>query len=299
MSNMDLSGKVVIVTGAGRGLGRAYALGLAAAGAGVVVNDADSSVADEVVDEIVGCGGQAVAVGAPVGSSETAERLVAEAVSAFGRLDALIANAGILRDKVVWKMTDEDFDAVIDVHLRGTFTCVRAAVNRMREQGEGGRIIAVGSPAGQKGNFGQTNYSAAKAAIVGMVRTWALELGKAGIDVNAVIPVAATAMTRTIPSLAEHVSAWEDHGTPLPDPIRKGRGFGVPDDVVGLMVYLVSDAAEGITGQNIGIGGDRVLLWTQPGESRLAYCDGGWSADGLAAVWDTTLGLGIARRTGS
>ena len=117
----------------------------------------------------------------------------------FGRLDILVTNAGILRDTVLWKMTDEDFDAVIRGHLRGTFTCVRAAAIRMREQGEGGRIICVGSPTGQVGNFGQTNYAAAKAGIVGMVRTWALELARANITVNAIVPVAATGDDRDRP----------------------------------------------------------------------------------------------------
>ena len=169
---MELSGKVAIVTGAGRGLGRAYAEALARNGAQVVVNDVDEA-AEEVAAQI---GGKAVI--APVGSTETAERLVAAAVEEFGRLDVLVTNAGILRDKVLWKMSDDDFDAVITTHLRGTFTCTRAAAVRMREQGEGGRIICVGSPTGQVGNFGQTNYAAAKAGIVAFARTGALELAR-------------------------------------------------------------------------------------------------------------------------
>src|SRR6266536_3745433 len=148
MSAPRLDGAVAAVTGAGRGLGLAYVTALAAAGAAVVVNDVDEQVAKEAIAQIEEAGGAAVPYAAPVGSTEAAEGLVATAVENFGRLDALVTNAGILRDKVLWKMTDEDFDAVIQVHLRGTFTCARAAVQHMRERGEGGRLILVGSPAG-------------------------------------------------------------------------------------------------------------------------------------------------------
>jgi 3-oxoacyl-[acyl-carrier protein] reductase len=192
-----LAGKVAIVTGSGRGLGLAYAAELARQGASVVINDVDQATADAAVAAIEADGGKAVAVVAPVGPTETAQRLVAAAVENFGSLDILVTNAGVLRDTVLWKMSDDDFDTVINVHLRGTFTCAREAATYMRENGIRGRIIAIGSPTGQRGNFGQTNYAAAKAGIVGMVRTWALELKRAGITANAVIPVAATAMTAT------------------------------------------------------------------------------------------------------
>lgn len=287
---MDLSGKVVIVTGAGRGLGLAYASALADNGAAVVVNDADEAAAKEAANAITVAGGRAIARPGAVGSREVAEALVTTAVTEFGRLDALVTNAGILRDRVLWKMTDDDFDAVIDVHLRGTFTCVRAAVQRMREQGDGGRIIVVGSPAGQRGNFGQTNYSAAKAAIVGMARTWALECAKSGITVNAVIPVAATAMTKTIPAFAPHVDAHEQQGAPLPMWLRTAEGFGTPDDVTGLLVYLASDASAAVTGQAIGIGGDKLSLWSHPREVASAYTDGGWSAGAIAQAWPSSVG---------
>jgi NAD(P)-dependent dehydrogenase (short-subunit alcohol dehydrogenase family) len=287
---MDLSGKVAVVTGSGRGLGLAYAKGLAAAGAAVVVNDVDGDAAATAVKEIESAGGRAVAEVAAVGTTEAAEALVARAVEAFGRLDVMVTNAGLLRDRVLWKMTDEDFDTVVQVHLRGTFTCVRAAVERMREQGGGGRIIVAGSPAGQRGNFGQTNYAAAKAGIAAMVRTWAMELAKAGITANAVIPVAATAMTRTIPAFAPHVDALEQHGTPLPDSLRKGEGFGTAEDVAPLITFLASDAAAGVTGQCIGIGGDKLALWSHPQEISVAYADGGWNADAIAAAWPVSVG---------
>lgn len=287
---VDLTGRVAVVTGAGRGLGLAYATALARAGASVVVNDADAAAATAAVKEIEGSGGTAVAEPGAVGPTEVAERLVDRAVSAFGRLDVLVTNAGVLRDRVLWKMSDEDFDEVVGVHLRGTFTCVRAAVRRMREQGDGGRIIAVGSPAGQRGNFGQTNYAGAKAGIVGMVRTWALECARAGIAVNAVIPVAATAMTATIPAFAPHVEAWRESGTPLPGWLRTGEGFGTPEDAAGLVVFLASAEADGITGQAIGVGGDRLTLWSHPAEVATAVREGGWDAGAIAAVWPTSLG---------
>ncbi|WUI51911.1 SDR family oxidoreductase [Streptomyces sp. NBC_00414] len=286
---MDLTGKVAVVTGSGRGLGLAYAHALAAAGASVVVNDVDGAVAAQAVEAITGAGGTAVAEVVAVGTTEAADRLVGRAVEEFGRLDVLVTNAGILRDKVLWKMTDDDFDAVITTHLKGTFTCARAAAVRMREQGEGGTLILVGSPAGQRGNFGQTNYSAAKAGIAAMARTWSMELGRAGITVNAIVPVAATAMTETIPAFAPYIEALRG-GEPLPDLLRKGEGFGTPEDCAALVPFLASEAARGVTGQAIGIGGDKVALWSHPQEIRTAYADGGWTPDSLAAVWPTSLG---------
>lgn len=284
---MDLNGKVAIVTGSGRGLGLAYARELALHGAAVVVNDVDAETVDGAVAELAAAGGRAAGVVAPVGSSESARKLVTTAVENFGRLDVMVTNAGILRDKVLWKMTDADFDAVIDVHLKGTFTCVREAVNRFREQGQGGRIICIGSPAGQRGNFGQTNYSAAKAGIVGMVRTWAMELQRAGITANAVIPVAATAMTETIPFLAPYIDGMKN-GEPLPPIIRREVGMGTPEDVAGVIAFLASDAAAEITGQAISIGGDRLGLWSHPALTATAFHDGGFSADDVAAEWPTT-----------
>ncbi|MFI7705077.1 SDR family oxidoreductase [Nonomuraea sp. NPDC049480] len=287
---MDLSGKVAVVTGAGRGLGRAYAEALAAAGAAVVVNDVDPGAATEVAEAIAAAGGKAVAEAGAVGGSQVAERLVDTAVKEFGRLDVMVTNAGILRDRVLWKMSDEDFDAVVEVHLRGTFTCARAAAVRMREQGEGGRLILISSPAGQRGNFGQTNYAAAKAGIVAMARTWAMELARSNVTVNAVVPVAATEMTKTIPVFAPVLEEAERTGGPLPEWLRKDEGLGTVEDVAGLIVYLASDASGGVTGQAVGIGGDKLALWSHPAEKAVAYADGGWSADAIAASWESTAG---------
>ncbi len=285
---MDLTGKVAIVTGSGRGLGLAYASELARSGAAVVINDVDPQAADAAVRTITDAGGNAVAEVVAVGTSEAAQALVDRAVDEFGRLDVLVNNAGILRDSTLWKMTDDQFDAVITTHLRGTFTCTRAAAIRFREQGEGGRVICVGSPTGQVGNFGQTNYAAAKAGIVGMVRTWAMELARAEVTVNAIVPVAATGMTETVPFLKPFVDALQA-GEPLPPYARRELAFGTPEDAAGLVAFLASDAAAGITGQAIGIGGDRLALWSHPTEAVVEFADGtGWSADAIAEVWPST-----------
>jgi NAD(P)-dependent dehydrogenase (short-subunit alcohol dehydrogenase family) len=186
-------------------------------------------------------------------------------------------------------MSDEQFDAVIETHLRGTFTCARAAAVHLREQGQGGRLILVGSPTGQRGNFGQTNYAAAKAGIVGMGRTWALELARAEITVNTIVPTAWTDMTATIPiyaPLVDRVAA----GEPLPRQVRQAHAVGTPEDSAALVVFLASAAAAGITGQAIGIGGDKLSLYSHPTEVAAAFYEGGWSAEAIAENWATTLG---------
>lgn len=286
---MSLAGKVAIVTGSGRGLGLSYAQELARQGAAVVINDVDSDAAAAAVDSIKGLGGKAVAVVAPVGSSETAAELVKAAVDNFGRLDILVTNAGMLRDKSLLKMTDEDFDLVINVHLRGTFTCVREAYGYFKEKGVQGRIVAIGSPTGQRGNFGQTNYAAAKAGIVGMVRTWALEMKRAGVTVNAVIPVAATAMTKTVPYFSKAIEA-DQRGEAMPEFFRKELGFGIADDVAGLIAFLASEEAGNVTGQVIGAGGDRLQLWSHPDTIASEFHDGGWDYASLQEQFNSLFG---------
>jgi NAD(P)-dependent dehydrogenase (short-subunit alcohol dehydrogenase family) len=286
---MDISGKVAIVTGSGQGLGLAYARALAGAGASVVVNDVDEEKADAAAEQIEAGGGEARAVGIPVGDAKAAETLVSTALDAYGRLDVMVTNAGILRDRTLWNMSDDEFDDVIRVHLRGTFTCARAAAIHFREAGEGGRLILAGSPAGQRGNFGQTNYAAAKAGIAAMARTWAMELARAEVTVNAVIPNAVTAMTASVPFLAPYAEMVEK-GEPIPTEVRRAISFGTPEDCAGLVVFLASDQAAGISGQCIGIGGDRLSLWSHPAEVRSVFKDGGWDADAIADVFATTVG---------
>ncbi|WP_205855616.1 SDR family NAD(P)-dependent oxidoreductase [Phytoactinopolyspora endophytica] len=287
--DISLAGRVAIVTGAGRSLGKAYAKVLAGSGAAVVVNDIDADAAQDVVAQITSAGGRATAVVAPVGPAATADALVEAARSTFGRLDVLVANAGVLRDRVLWKMSDEDFDLVVDTHLKGTFTCGRAAAVAMREQGEGGRIIVIGSPAGQFGSLGQTNYSAVKAGLVAMARTWSLELARFGITANAVVPTALSPMTATIPAYAQ---LYEDYlaGAPIPPKYRKENALGTPEDVAPLIVWLASERSADVTGQALGIGGDRLTLYGHPQVLRTVDHDDGWAADQIDQAWRETLG---------
>ncbi|MBU4610868.1 SDR family oxidoreductase [Achromobacter sp. GG226] len=288
-NTIDLSGQSAIVTGSGRGLGLAFAQALARAGAGVVINDVDAEAAQQAVDSITAEGGRAVAEVVAVGSADAADRLVARAVETYGRLDLMCTNAGVLRDRVLWNMSDEEFDLVTQTHLRGTFTCARAAVRQMRAQGHGGRIVLVSSISGQRGKFGQGNYAAAKGGIAAMARTWATECARAGITVNAIVPVAMTQMVATIPVFAPFAKGVA-RGEPLPPSLRQGLGLGMPEDVAPLLLFLASSQAAHITGQCIGIGGDKLSLWSQPTEVRVAYRDGGWDAESIARTWAQGVG---------
>src|SRR5258706_4005598 len=205
-----LDGRVAVVTGSGRGIGREFALCLAAEGAAVVVNDVgvsldgrgtDEDPAAVTVRDIEKAGGRAVASYDSVSDFDAAGRIIQTAVDAFGTIDILVNNAGIIRDKSLLKMDESEYDAVIAVHQKGTFNCARHAAPIMKEKGYG-RIINITSSAGLRGNFGQTNYSAAKAAIAGMTLTWAIELGKYGITVHAIAPSRVTRMTTGV--LAAH-----------------------------------------------------------------------------------------------
>lgn len=285
-----LTDKVAVVTGAGRGLGFAYARALTSAGAAVILNDINPDLVAQAAEAIKRGGGNVATHVGPVGKTETADGLVQTAIDHFGQLDVMVTNAGVIRDRVLWKMSDEDFDDVVNVHLRGTFTCARSAAVHFREAGRGGRLILIGSPAGQHGNFGQSNYAASKAGITALARTWAMELARSGVTVNCIIPTAATEMTKTIPAFAEHIEAWEQDGIPLPDWLRRDQAMGSVDDVAPLVVFLASDVSADITGQTIGLGGDRLALWSYPGEVATEFRDGGWDADGIATEFAEHLG---------
>ena len=260
-----LDGKVAIITGAGGGIGREHALLFAREGAKVVVNDlgcqrdgtGQSASAEQVVDEVRQRGGTAVASGEAVGSFAAAARIVARAVESFGRLDILVNNAGILRDRTILNMTEDEWDAVLTVHLLGTFSCLQAAARVMKEQGSGGRIINTSSTSGLLGNFGQANYGAAKIGIHALTRIAAWELARHKITVNAISPVALTRMTADV---------WESK-----DPVDETT-LG-PRHIAPVVAFLATDAAAGITGQTIGVDGRHLFAYrmmTSHGRSKRA-----------------------------
>ena len=297
-----LAGRVAVVTGAGRGIGRGVALGLAAEGAKVVVNDFGVSVdgsapstgpAHDVVEEIRKAGGEAVANNDSVSTWDGAARIIGTALEKFGRLDALVTCAGILRDRMVFNMSEEEWDAVIAVHLKGTFNCIRHACAHMREK-RYGRIVTFTSGAGLFGNPGQANYGAAKSGIGGLTKVAARDLGKYGITVNAISPVAGTRMT-----INEEVRKARQ--------LRKQQGIqredrGVnqieeldPDDVAPMVVYLASEYAGGVNGQIFLCFGSQVALVAPPRPVKTLYKpDGDWTLDELDRLAPTTLLDGLA-----
>jgi NAD(P)-dependent dehydrogenase (short-subunit alcohol dehydrogenase family) len=279
-----LSGKVAVVTGAGGGIGREHAIALAREGARVVVNDLGSDrhgggrgaeMADRVVEEIRAAGGEAAASYDSVATREGADGIVWTALSRFGRIDILVNNAGILRDRTLLNMSEDDFERVLDVHLRGTFLCTQAAARAMKVQGSGGRIVNTTSLSGLLGNFGQANYAAAKAGIYGLTRVCSLELQKHGVMVNAIAPVALTRMTA---DLAMMKGATE-------------KDLG-PQHVAPVVVFLASDLAADITGQVVGVQGRRVFLYrmeTTEGVERDPAA-GPWTAAELREAWSRISG---------
>ncbi len=243
-----LRGKVAIVTGASRGIGRATALALATEGANVVVNYASSqSAADKVVGEITALGSEAIAVAADVSKVDQVEAMVNAAMEKWGQIDVLVNNAGITRDTLLLRMKPEEWQAVIDLNLTGVFLCTRAVSKIMLKQ-RSGRIINITSVAGQMGNPGQANYSAAKAGVIGFTKTVAKELASRGITVNAVAPgFIATDMTHDLK--AEEILKF----IPL-------SRYGQPEEVAGLIRFLAADpAAAYITGQTMNVDGGMVM----------------------------------------
>ena len=268
-----LDGKAAVITGAGGGLGREYALLLAKEGASVVVNDlggardgtgGNQNMADSVVEEIVQAGGHAIANYGSVVNKSDAQQMIRDGVENFGKVDILIANAGILRDKTFKNMTDEMWDTVMDVHLKGTYFTVKAAYDQMLSQGHGGRILMTSSTSGLFGNFGQTNYGAAKAGIAGLARSLYLEGGKYGVNVNVIAPTAWSRLTEDI----------------FDEAVKNQLA---PEKVAPMVVWLCTDAAKDITGRTWLVAGNRVALlsWNlQP----LAVKDeeqGPWNLDDL------------------
>jgi len=266
-----LNGKVALVTGAGGGIGREHALALARAGARLVVNDLGgsrdgtgkgSAMADHVVEEIRGLGGEAVASYDNVADVSGGERIVQTAVDAFGQLDVVVNNAGILRDKTLSKMDEALWDVVVAVHLKGTYCVSRPAFNHMRDRGQGGVIINTSSTSGLNGNFGQSNYGAAKAGIWGFTRCLALEGKRYGIRAFVLAPVAHTRLTDDLPGFQD----------------EKMKERLAPGLISPLVVYLASDLAKDLTDKTFFVGGGRIA------EMRMVTAKGATKTD-AGGLW--------------
>lgn len=293
-----LEGRVAIVTGGGRGIGREEALLLASEGARVIVNDlggspggegADSSPADEVVAEIKKRGGDALPNYDSVASMEAGEKMVKQAIDTWGRLDIVVNNAGILRDRMIFNTTEEEWDAVVAVHLKGHFTITKFASMLFRQQ-RSGRLIGTGSSSGL-GNMGQANYAAAKEGIAGLFRTLARDLGRYGVTSNYIRPGAATRLTQSPEMEAARAKAAAAG-------LARGGGSGFlddrgPDKIAPLVVWLCTDAAANVNGQDFGVGGGTISLYSQPTPVKEIYMQGGWTLDALDQVFPQTIGRGL------
>ena len=279
-----LDGKAAVVTGAGRGIGKGHALQLAKAGAAVVVNDIDADVAAEVVTEIEAFGGQAIGNTGNVGDKAGADNIVASCVEAFGKIDIMMANAGIARDRTFLKMSEEEFDTVMNIHVKGTFLCHQAAALQMKEQGSGGCLLSTVSAA-HFGNFGQVNYAGAKGAIASMTYTMAMELARYGIRANAISPSGTTRMSDTYVG-----PDGKKHPMPYIDPELNGP----------VLIYLCSDEGNYISGQIFGTGGERISLLSQPRYGHTLLMPGGWTIEEVQKSFKSNLGnrlepLGITK----
>jgi NAD(P)-dependent dehydrogenase (short-subunit alcohol dehydrogenase family) len=271
-----LQGKSVVVTGAGSGIGRALAIGIAAEGGNVVVadygvgiagEDPTSEVADAVVKEITDAGGTAVAVADTVTTMEGGARMVQAAVDKFGRIDGVVCVAGILRERMFFNMAEEEFDPVVETHLKGHFTVMRAAAPFMKEQ-KSGSMIGFTSGA-YAGSVAQANYSAAKGGIVSLVRSVAAGMHRYGVTANVIAPVARTRMSMNVPSELD---------------------MGEPEDIAPLVAFLLGDKSRHITGQVYTANGGKIAVWNQPVEVREMAKDGRWTPEEIEARIDKEVG---------
>ncbi len=274
-----LTEKVVVVTGAGRGIGRAISILAAQHGAKVVVNDyggsergegADDSPAEKVAQEIQDAGGEAIADFNNVADFHSAQRIIEGAVNKFGRVDGVVNNAGILRDVIFHKMTEEDFDAVLAVHLKGSFNVSRAAASYFRNQNSGA-YVQMTSTSGLIGNFGQANYAAAKMGIVGLSRSIALDMSRFNVRSNCISPFAWSRLIGTIPQNTDAEKAR----------VEKIKRM-TPEKIAPMAIYLLSDQANEVTGQIFGVRNNEIYLMSQPRPIRSLHTEEGWTPESIA-----------------
>ena len=291
-----LEGKAAVVTGSGRGIGRGIAKAFAAAGASVVVADlgaaldgtgGEKSPAEQVVKEIEDAGGVAVSCFDSVATMEGGERIIQTCLDNFGKIDILVTVAGILRDRMVFNMTEEEWDAVIAVHLKGTFTCVKYASILMRQQ-RSGRIITFSSSSGVMGTTGQTNYGAAKSGIAGLTKVVARDLGKYGVTANSILPSADTRMTMT-----EEVRKAREIRIAQGLPEWEAEGPQGPEDIAPFIVYLASDKAFNVNGQTFAVRGNIIALVSQPRVIDAVTKEGRWTVDELLEQIPKTFGKDV------
>jgi NAD(P)-dependent dehydrogenase (short-subunit alcohol dehydrogenase family) len=296
-----LEGKSAIVTGAGRGIGRGIALALAAEGASVVVNDLGGSVdgqggdagpADEVVAEIKAAGGVAESNGADISDHRQAEGLVRQAIDSYGKLDILVNVAGILRDRMIFNMTEQEWDDVMRVHLKGTYNTTHFASIHWRRTRAGGRLINFSSTAGINGSAGQPNYAAAKAGLIGFTKSCANALARYGVTSNAIAPGASTRMTDRGLTSAE---ATREGDAPSES---DGGGERDPANVAPVVVYLCSDEAANVSGRVIGASGYQITLYSEITMERQMFNDGPWDIDELFDRAPNTIFAGLEAPSG-
>ena len=292
MANM-LQDKVAVVTGAGRGIGRGVAMLMAQEGAKVVVVDLgvnvdgtgqDQSVAEQVVEEIRSAGGTAVASSESVTTMAGGESIIQMAVDSFGKLDIVVTVAGILRDRMIFNMAEEEWDDVISVHLKGTFSIVKNACILFRQQ-RSGRVITFSSTSGLYGNSGQCNYGAAKDGIAGFTRVVARDMGRYGVTANSISPSAATRMTTSIPDEARELRASRGI-TGASSTLRGG-----PDDIAPMVTWLASDEAAHVNGHVFHVTEGLITLLNEPEPVKTIQKDGKWTVEELIRVVPVTLGF--------
>ncbi len=300
-----LKDRIAVVTGSGQGIGRAIAIAMAEEGAKVVVNnrspESKGGTAEETATIIKDTNGEAIAVYGDVAQMNVCERLIKTAIDNWGTIDILVNNAGINRNRMVWNMGEEEWDAVIDVILKGTFGCTKFAAAYMRQQGKG-RIINITSQAGFDGNAGQPNYSAAKAGVVGFTKSCALALGRYGVTVNALTPQANTRLWREVTleraremGVVRGLVTAEEVAT-IPDEEVYTRIFGSSEDIAPIVVYLASDQAANINGQVFFASGGRISLYAPWTQIKSIYNKGRWTQEELASLMPASLAAGLVNQ---